>query len=276
MSYKPSEIVKRAKKMKKDGVVYGYGYKYETVTAANIKEHAKMFAYTSYQTALMKKKIGKIAIDCSGFVNRAAGTNLGGSTDIKASSPACWSVSDTSHRMNGMFIWRSGHIGLIYCEFGKWYIIEAASTASDLTISPWAQRANAFTHYGKIKGVAYGKTKKSYANYSREDFIEDMRKALDLPKNATKQAILNHTITVSLTKNRYAQCITPLEKRLTALKYYKGKIEADEGRSPIFGDALAKAVKNYEKDKVYPDNKKKANGIVEAKGPTWTKLLGMK
>lgn len=275
MSYKPAEIVKNAKKMYKDGVVYGYGYKYETVTAKNINEYAKMYAYTKDQIALMKKKIGKKAIDCSGFVNRAAGTNLGNSASIKKSSPAYWSVSDTSHRMSGMYIWRDGHIGLIYCEFGKWYIIEAASTASDITVRKWEDRAKSFTVYGKIKGVSYGKEKTSYKEYSEADFVKDMRKCLGLSDSASREAILKKTITVGIDKNRYASVITPLEKRLTALKYYSGKIEADEGRSPVFGSGLEKAVKKFQKEKVWPKNKANQDGKLTAGSKTWKVLLGL-
>lgn len=275
MSYKPSEIVKRAKQMKKDGVVYGYGYKYEKITAKNLSSAAKMFAYTSSQLTLMKKKIGKIAIDCSGFVNRAAGTNLGGSSEIKSSSPATYPIADTSHRKNGMFIWRDGHIGLIYSSFGKWYIIEAASTASDITIRSWSERAKAFTCYGKIKGVAYGKEKVSYKNYTEADFVREMRKIIGLSSTASRDTILRHTPTISIEKNRYSRTITALEKRLKALGYYSGKIEADEGRSPIFGENLKKAVIKYQKKKVHPVNTKACTGGLSAEGKTWSKLLGL-
>lgn len=276
MAYKPSEIIKRAKKMKKDGVVYGYGYKYETVTKSNIASRAKMYAYTSDQKALMQKKIGKKAIDCSGFVNRAAGTNLGGSQNIKDSSPKCWKVSDPSHVMNGMFIWRSGHIGLIYIEFGKKYIIEAASTLRDITVSSWESRANAFTHYGKIKGVSYSdEKKKSYKAYGQVELIRDMVKILDLPPTASRKDILAATVTISKNKNRYHGLVDVVEKRLKALKLYTGKVESEEGRSPIFGDGLAKAVKKYEKKYVYPKDPSKANGAIGAKSDTWKKLLGL-
>jgi hypothetical protein len=275
MSYKPSKIVSNAKQMKKNGLVYGYGYKYEKITNDNIKAKAKMFAYTSDQIRLMKKKIGKMGIDCSGFVNRAAGTNLGGSTDIKNSSPATYPISNTTHRKNGMFIWKSGHVALIYSEFGKWYIIEAQSTATDLVITEWSKRASAFTCYGKIKGVSYDSETISYKKYSEADFIHDMRKALDLKDSASRHDILNNTPTVSLTKNRYAQCISCLEKRLISLGYYSGVVESDQGRSPIYGDKLALAVKKYEKKVSLKATPEKANGELEAKGATWRSLLGI-
>ena len=275
MSYKPNEIKNRAKKMKKDGVVYGYGYKYETVTKQNIEKKSKLYSYNSSQKTLMKKKVGKKAIDCSGFVNRAAGTNLGGSADIKRTSPQCWSIKDPSHVRTGMFVWRNGHVGLVYIEFGKKYIIEAQSTKTDIVISPWEKRASAFTHYGKIKGVVYADDKKSYAKYSQADFIYEMRKCLDLPASCSRETILHHTMTVSENKNRYASIITPLEKRLKALKLYSGAIEDDKGMSPVFSGKLTTAVKKYEKKYVYPNNPSKANGVVEAKGATWRKLLGL-
>lgn len=276
MAYKPKEIIARAKKFKKNGMVYGYGYKNETITAANIAARAKMYAYTSSQIALMKKKIGKKGIDCSGFVNLAAGTNLGGSAQIYATSPQKWKISDPSHVRTGMFVWRSGHIGLVYIEFGKKYIIEAASTAKDIIITPWEERASAFTHYGKIKGVSYASDKKkSYKNYSEADFVKEMRKALGLSSSASRVKILEATVTVSVEKNRYAACVSPLEKRLTALGYYTGIIEEDEGRSPIFGDKLGKAVKKYKKKWVNVSHPEKATEEVKARGTMWKLLLGL-
>lgn len=276
MAYTQAEIVKNAKKMKADGVVYGYGYKYETVTTSNIASKGKLYAYTAEQRALMKKKVGKKAIDCSGFVNRAAGTNLGGSSQIKESSPQCWSVKDASHVMDGMFIWRSGHIGLVYIENGKKYIIEARSTASDLTISTWETRARSFTHYGKIKGVKYVDEKsKTYKDYSAAKMKKDMIKALGLKSTATKTQVFNATVTISRKTNKYHGLVDCVEKRLKGLGYYTGKVESEEGRSPIFGDALAKAVKQYEKKVVYPKDTSKANGTIGKKSDTWKKLLNL-
>lgn len=285
MPYKPKEIIKRAKKMKKSGVVYGYGYKYETVTSSNISRYGKLYAYTTSQYVLMRRKIGKKAIDCSGFVNRAAGTNLGGSSDIRNSSPKTYPISDTSHRQNGMFIWRDGHIGLIYKSLGKWYIIEAASTAQDLTIRTWGERASHFTRYGKIKGVNYGSStsrKKSTSTknttdskaYTQKKFVSDLRKILELDSKASKDKVLKHVPYVSITKNRYARVITPLERRLKELGFYKGVIEADEGRSPIFGNGLKSAVIAYQKKYVHPHDMTKCKGGLVNGGATWKKLIG--
>lgn len=276
MAYRPTEIINRARDMVSSGVVYGYGYKYEKVTDKNISARARMYAYTSSQISLMRKKIGKIAIDCSGFVNRAAGTDLGGSAQIFATSPQTWKVSDPSHVKKGMFIWRSGHIALIDVRFGKKYIIEAASTASDLKITPWEQRASAFTHYGKIKGVNYsGDAPKSYKDYTEAKFVKEMRKALNLSSTASREKILKATITVSTSKNRYAACVSPLEKRLKALGFYSGTVEEDEGRSPIFGDKLGKAVKKYKKKYINVKSPEKATESVNAGGAMWKRLLGL-
>ena len=285
MAYKPKEIVKRAKKMKKDGVVYGYGYKYETVTSSNITKYGKMYAYTTSQYVLMRRKIGKKAIDCSGFVNRAAGTNLGGSSDIRNSSPKVYPISDTSHRKNGMFIWRDGHIGLIYKSLGKWYIIEAASTAQDITIRTWAERASHFTKYGKIKGVDYGSSSSSSTStststkdnsnaYTQEKCVADLKKILELPSSATKEEVLKSLPYVSINKNRYARVITPLERRMKELGFYTGVIEADQGRSPIFGNGLKNAVIAYQKKYVHPHDMTKCKGGLVNGGATWKKIIG--
>lgn len=158
MSIKASEACKNAKKMIDDGYVYVYGYKGTKVTKKGVTALAN--AYPSVFTKSIKdmamKKVGKIGIDCSGFVSKSTKTNHGGSSGIKDSFKACHKTSDDSHVVDGMGIWHQGHIALIHVNNeGKAYIYEARSTAKDLTISKWEDRAKDFTYYGKIDGVDY-------------------------------------------------------------------------------------------------------------------------
>ena len=99
MSRKSSDVIKEANKMFKEGYVYVYGYKGTKVTEKGVRSLASAYPNV-FTSSILKKaltKVGKIGIDCSGFVNKAAGTNLGGSTSIKDSFPTKYKISKTSH-----------------------------------------------------------------------------------------------------------------------------------------------------------------------------------
>lgn len=162
MANKPSTIIANAKKLKKNGYVYVYGYKGEVVTVSGVNNLAKLYpsVFTSSIKTMALNKVGKHGIDCSGFVNKCAGTSLGGSAQIKLSAPHTWSVSNMSHIKNGMFVWKEGHIGLVEVDGnGNVWIHEAMGTAYDLRVSKWSDRASHFTAYGEIKGVDYSDAK---------------------------------------------------------------------------------------------------------------------
>lgn len=154
-------MITNAKKMISDGYVYVYGYKGAKVTVAVVNSLAKQYpsVFTSAIKSLALKKVGKYGIDCSGFVCKVAGISAMGSSQIKSSAPESWSVSNLANVKNGMFIWKSGHIGLIEVDSsGNKWILEAQSTATDLKRTAFASRYKHFTHYGKIKGVTYTST----------------------------------------------------------------------------------------------------------------------
>lgn len=164
MANKPSEIIKNAKKMITDGYVYVYGYKGSKVTKSEVKRLAKLYpsVFTSYILSLALKKVGKMGIDCSGFVCKAAGISHIGSSQIYSNASSKWSVKDLSHVKNGCFIWRSGHVGLIEVDSnGQRWILEAQGTAYDLKRTKFENRYKAFTHYGYIPGVDYSSTSTS-------------------------------------------------------------------------------------------------------------------
>lgn len=155
---KAKDVTKNAKNMKKDGYVYVYGYKGTKVTKEGVQSLAKQYpnVFTSTIKAMAMGKVGKIGIDCSGYVNKAAKINLGGSTSIKVHFKSNHKVSDDKYVMDGMGIWHNGHIALIEVdENGNAFINEARSTSHDLTRTSWAERAKDFEIYGKIPGVNY-------------------------------------------------------------------------------------------------------------------------
>lgn len=110
------------------------------------------------------------------------------------------------------------------------------------------------------------------AGYERTQFIMDVQAATGskVDGKAGTETIRN-TPTISRTKNKNHAVVTALERRLKALGYYTGTIEADEGRKPNFGPSMEKAVKAYQKDKFGT-----CDGEITARQRTWKSLLGMK
>ena len=108
--------------------------------------------------------------------------------------------------------------------------------------------------------------------YTFEQFVYDVQVAegqtgkwLDsIPGPRT----LDLTPTVSRYKNKNHKIVTALERYLKQLGYYKGKIEEDEGKIPIFGDGMEKAVLRYQ-----ADHGCVVDGEITAHKKTWKKLL---
>lgn len=109
------------------------------------------------------------------------------------------------------------------------------------------------------------------SEYNFTQFVKDVQSATGatwvdgIPGPDT----LAHTITVSISTNRNHQVVTALEKYLKLLGYYNGAIEADQGKTPIFGGGMKSAVMNYQKSK----GLKVVDGIITARANTWKKLL---
>lgn len=177
MANKPSEIIANAKKMISDGYVYVYGCKGEKVTKEKVESLAKLYpnVFSSSIKKMSLGKVGKIGIDCSGFVNKAAGTSLGGSSQIHNSSPRKWKVSDPSHIKNGMYIWHQGHIALLEIDSkGEIWVLEAMGTAYDMKRTNFKTRGKSFTYYGEIKGVDYNENQveKTISNKINKEILK--------------------------------------------------------------------------------------------------------
>lgn len=124
----------------------------------------------------------------------------------------------------------------------------------------------------------YGTPKKFFKTwtpdeYTLKDFIKDVQKATGSKVDgiAGKETLAN-TITVSMGKNRTHSVVTAIERRLKALGYYSGEIEADHGEKPIFGDGMKAAVNNYQRNVL---KYKKPDGEITKGGKMWKRLLGM-
>lgn len=87
-------------------------------------------------------------------------------------------------------------------------------------------------------------------DYIKDGFQKELAKALGLPEDSTAKEVLAATVTLSARKNRYHASVTPLERLLKEHGYYSGKIEADYGETPIFGNGMAKATALYQAEQV--------------------------
>lgn len=109
------------------------------------------------------------------------------------------------------------------------------------------------------------------SRYTFEQFVRDVQAATGatwvdgIPGPNT----LKHTITISTTTNKYHSVVTALERYLKELGYYNGSIEADYGKTPIFGYGMRDAVKAFQRD----NGLAVVDGIITAKANTWKKLL---
>ena len=65
-----------------------------------------------------------------------------------------------------------------------------------------------------------------------------------------------------------------MKRYMKELGYYTGSIEADNGKTPIFGGGMTAAIKKYQKN-VVKATVKNQDGIITAKAATWKKLLNI-
>lgn len=104
------------------------------------------------------------------------------------------------------------------------------------------------------------------AEYTINEFRAEVRSIL---KVNTNQQAFNNTVKISTLWNKHHDLVTPLERYFKAIGYYSGKVEADEGKKPDFGKGMKSAVEAYQRDNF----SFKPDGVLDAKGSTWRKLL---
>lgn len=143
-----------AKQMCAGNYRYLYGAKGQAYTRDLVNKLAA--AYPNVYTASVKAEAlkdadkGYTAIDCSGFVCDVLGVSADGSANLKKGAVASYPVTKGNAK-EGMAIWKNGHIAYIG-EGLKIY--EAASTKSDMKVSDFDSRANAFTALIVVRGSA--------------------------------------------------------------------------------------------------------------------------
>lgn len=109
--------------------------------------------------------------------------------------------------------------------------------------------------------------------YTLQQFVKDVQSAIgsEVDGHADDETLVN-TPTVSRSKNKNHAVVTALERRLQALGYYTGTIEADHGKNPCFGQGMEAAVNKYQKEVLKYKN---PDGEITAKRKMWQSLLGM-
>lgn len=113
------------------------------------------------------------------------------------------------------------------------------------------------------------------SRYTQKQFIRDVQAAIGAKVDGVGgPETLSKTITVSTLWNKRHAVVTPLERYMKALGYYTGKIEADEGKEPCFGNGMKEAVKQYQKH-VVKASAKNQDGVITKRANTWKKLLGI-
>lgn len=179
MANTPAQAISVAKQMISNGVVYAYGFKYETITKAKVESLASQYpsVYTASIKNLVLGKVGKTGIDCSGYVCRAFGLSNIGSSQLMAKMTNQYKVSDASKIKNGMIIWRQGHIALLEVdETGIPWVLEAKGTSYDLCRTLYSTRGRDFTYYGELSGIDYSEARTvnetSFQTSSIRDIID--------------------------------------------------------------------------------------------------------
>lgn len=133
------------------GYRYLYGAKGQAYTAALVNQLRILYPnYINLAEALKDADKGYQAIDCSGFVCAVLGIPHMGSAQLRSTALKRLPVSK-SNAKPGMAIWRPGHIAYIG-EGLKIY--EAASAKTDMKISAFENRAEAFTELLVIRDSA--------------------------------------------------------------------------------------------------------------------------
>lgn len=117
-------------------------------------------------------------------------------------------------------------------------------------------------------GIAAGRENTNAQIYGREVFLSD---SSGVWKTTDFLEMLCRTVTVGTARNNSHAIVTPLERYMKALGYYTGKVEADEGRKPLFGNGMKKAICLYQRNEVRA-KERNCDGVLTAGAATWKHL----
>ena len=122
-----------------------------------------------------------------------------------------------------------------------------------------------WTHWGKPEWIDYTPT----GGYTHDDFVKDVESILGVK---TVQKAFDKTITISVNINHHNALVTPLERYMKELGYYDGKIEADEAKTPTYGNGMKKAIMSYQRE-IVKSVGNDVDGVITKKQKTWKSLL---
>lgn len=133
-------------------------------------------------------------------------------------------------------------------DFSEWYEDVEAEDVATTTTESTASDAYTYSKFISDSQTIWGKTS-----------AEDM---------------LSKTVKISTTNNTHHKIVTPLERYMSVLGYYSGTIEADNNKTPIYGNGMRKAIILYQTNVVKAAEKYR-DGILDAKKATWKKLYNV-
>lgn len=116
--------------------------------------------------------------------------------------------------------------------------------------------------------IAAGSENADAPIYGKEMFLADSSKVW---KTTDSMEMLCRTVTVGTTRNSSHSIVTPLERYMKARGYYTGKVEADAGKKPVFGNGMKKAICLYQRKEVRAAEKY-CDGVLTAGAATWKHL----
>ena len=95
------------------GVAYVYAFKMAMVTLALINQFAGMYpsVYTPSYIEKAKKKIGQVAVDCSGLIS-AYTMKILGSAQLYAQAYTRLPIANVKDFAVGTVLWKNGHVGV--------------------------------------------------------------------------------------------------------------------------------------------------------------------
>lgn len=138
--------------------------------------------------------------------------------------------------------------------------VRFAGITGDVDINEW---------YADTEAEALGN---EVSGYEQTEFIREMAQALGIPEHSTGKQVLERTVTISTKSNRTHPCVTALERYMKQIGYYSGRIEADLGRIPVYGNGMAKATVMYQQSVV---GLRKPDAVWTAGKNSYRKALGV-
>ena len=287
------EAFKHYQEIFNEGSIYVWGFNDGTIINKDTIYQAYKYNHTSkYNKDYYQKKLnegkGKNGSDCSGAHYLLSGYDTTadgyyrlcvkkGTISTLPKDKCCLLFVETiSKDEKGKEKRTMTHTGAYLPGVGAFHMASSARNAviENVSLRGWTHwgYANFISDYDTYSfDIDPQPTSPDPKKYTQDNFIADVNKILGTDSAA---AAFEKTKTISIDTNKNDALVTPLERYMKALEYYNGSIEADAGKTPIFGEGMQKAIKQYQKE-IVKASKKNQDGIITKKQATWKKLLGL-